>query len=122
MKYKGLWSRWHRFDSDGKKHIKKFGIDETPSPIQEEGYTCWVRGTGPLSEEHYKNVTTAVRKVCVGVPKTPEQKEKMRQAKLGKPKTLEHRQNMALAWKNKRKAKYQNAIKLLEEMKAQSNG
>ena len=28
MKYKGLWSRWYRYDKNGIKHIKKFKIDE----------------------------------------------------------------------------------------------
>lgn len=116
-KYKGLWSRWHRYDDNGYKHIKKFKIDETPDPLVEEGYTMWQRGTGKLTEEHYKNVTTAVRNACVGVPKTPEQKEKMRRAKLGVPKSEEHKKNMKLSWQKKRQERYQEAMNILQQLK-----
>ena len=102
MKYKGCWSRWHRFDDNGVKQIKKFGIDETPSPLIMPGFTEWRRGTGPLNPEHYKNVSTAVRAFSLGVPKSAEQKEKMRLAKLGKPKSDQHRENMRKAWARKR--------------------
>ena len=102
MKKQVRWTRWHRFDDDGAKHIKRFENHEDPSIITEEGYTAWVHGTGPLSPEHYNNVVTAIRAVCTGVPKTDEHKEKMRQAKLGVPKSEEHRKNMSLAW-HKRK-------------------
>lgn len=102
MKYKGYWSRWHRFDANGIKQIKKFEINETPNPLQIPGYTEWRRGCGPLSPEHYENVVNAVRAFAKGRPKTPEQIEKMRLAKLGKPKSLEHRENMKKAWARKR--------------------
>ncbi len=117
VKYKGLWSRWHRYDDAGFKQIKKFKIDETPTPIAQEGYTDWVRGTGKLTDEHYKNVTTAVRNACVGVPKSEEQKEKMRQAKLGVPKSEEHRKNMKLSWQKKRQDKYKDAMAMLQQMR-----
>jgi hypothetical protein len=117
VKFKGLWSRWHRYDVDGKKQIKKFKIDETPIPLVEDGYTEWQRGTGKLTDEHYKNVTTAVRNACVGVPKTIEQKEKMRQAKLGVPKSEEHKQNMKLSWQKKRQDKYKDAMSMLQRMR-----
>lgn len=107
MKYKGMWSRWHRFDKNGAKYIRKFGINETPNPLIEPGYTEWRRGTGPLEDEHYKNVTNGVRNACLGVPKTEEQKHKMSLAKLGVPKSEEHRKAMSDAWKKKRQAKYQ---------------
>ena len=117
VKFKGLWTRWHRYDSAGNKQIKKFYHDNPPSPLCEEGYTQWVRGTGKLTEQHYNNVVNAVRKACVGVPKTEEQKEKMRQAKLGKPKTEEHKKNMSLSWQKKRQEKYKEAMQQLDQMR-----
>ena len=107
MKYQGLWSRWHRYDKNGIKHIKKFKIDETPSPLQDEGFSEWIRGTGPLSPQHRRNVANALRNICLGVPKTEEQKLKMREAKLGVPKSLEHRENMRKAWERRRKREYE---------------
>lgn len=102
MKKEVRWTRWHRFDDNGNKYIKRFENHENPSDIVEKGYTSWVRGTGPLSDEHYNNVVTAIRAVCQGVPKTQEQKEKMRKAKLGVPKSEEHKKNMSLAWNKRR--------------------
>lgn len=96
------WTRWHRFDDNGTKYIKRFELNETPNPLHEEGYTQWSRGTGPLSDEHYNNVVTAIRAVCKGVPKSKEHREKMRLAKLGKPKSEEHKKNMSKAWERRR--------------------
>lgn len=115
MQFKGMWSRWHRYDDEGVKHIKKFGSDEIPKPLIEQGYTEWRRGTGPMSPEQYENVTTAVKKACIGIPKTPEQKHKMRLAKLGVPKSVEHRKNMSLAWKKKKQAQYLQAMEKLNK-------
>ena len=115
VKFKGLWTRWHRFDDKGVKYIKKFPVDTQPDPLQEEGYTAWVRGTGKLTDEHYNNVVNAVRKACVGVPKTEEQKEKMRLAKLGVPKTEEHKKNMSLSWQKKRQERYKLAMQQLRQ-------
>jgi hypothetical protein len=53
----------------------------------------------------------------VGVPKTEEQKEKMRQAKLGKPKSEEHKKNMSLSWQKKRQEKYKEAMQQLDQMR-----
>jgi hypothetical protein len=92
-----LWRRWHRFDSNGVKYIRRFDIDETPSPLTEEGYTIWQKGTGPLSEVHYQNLSKALRDLSLGKPKSPQTKEKMRNAKLGKPKSEQHKKNMSLA-------------------------
>ena len=142
MKKEVRWTRWHRYDDNGKKYIKRFENHEDPTGITEQGYTSWVHGTGPLSAEHYENVVTAIRAVCQGVPKTDEHKEKMRQAKLGVPKSEEHKKNMSLAWDRRRengmgnnsaesKAKqsqsrkavnqniYHNAMAQLEQMKRQ---
>ncbi len=102
MKKEVRWTRWHRYADNGDKQIKRFENHQNPSTIVEEGYTLWVRGTGKLSNEHYNNVVTAIRAVCKGVPKTDEQKQKMRDAKLGVPKTEEHKKNMSLAWHKRR--------------------
>lgn len=117
VKFKGLWTRWHRFDDNGTKYIKKFPVDTQPYPLEEEGYTPWVRGTGKLTDEHYNNVVNAVRKACAGVPKSEEQKEKMRQAKLGVPKTEEHKKNMSLSWQRKRQEKYLGIAEQLNQMR-----
>jgi len=104
------YSRWHRFDSNGVKHIKRFGIEEIPTPLQEQGYTQWTRGTGPHSPEALHNLRIAVQRACKGVPKSPEQKEKMRIAKLGVPKTEQHKLNMKLSHQRRREnAKSKNA-------------
>jgi hypothetical protein len=102
MKKEVRWTRWHRYADNGDKQIKRYENHQDPSTIVEEGYTSWVRGTGKLSNEHYNNVVTAIRAVCKGVPKTDEQKQKMRDAKLGVPKTEEHKKNMSLAWHKRR--------------------
>lgn len=115
MKKVKKWTRWHRYDTNGVKHIKRFEVNETPIPIQEEGYTEWRPGCGPLSEEHYKNVVTAVRAHTLGKPKSQEQKEKMRQAKLGVPKSDEHRKAMANAWVKRRQETYRAAYEILRQ-------
>ena len=115
MKYQGLWSRWHRFDINGVKHIKKFSIDEVPTPLQESGFTEWRRGTGPLSPTHRQNVAEALRAACKGVPKTPEQKEKMRQAKLGKPKSESHKESMRKAWERRRQRELSEQYNSMKE-------
>jgi hypothetical protein len=96
------YSRWHRFDTNGVKYIKKFQLNERPNPISQEGYTDWNRGTGPHSAETLHNLTIALQKACKGVPKSKETKEKMRQAKLGKPKTEQHKLNMKLSHQRRR--------------------
>lgn len=96
------WTRWHRYDDNGNKFIKRFELNDDPSHIVDEGFTQWKRGTGPLQPEQYQNVVNAIRKVCLGVPKSPEQREKMRQAKLGVPKSEEHKKNMSKAWEKRR--------------------
>jgi hypothetical protein len=109
-KYKGLYSRWYRFDENGNKHIKRFPIDFVPENNE------WHRGTGPLNPEHRKNVTNALKRQYTGVPKSVEQREKMSKAKLGKPKTEEHKQSMRDAWKRRRKLiAEQNRLRYLKE-------
>ena len=92
-----MYSRWHRFDNNGVKYIKRFDVNEVPNPISEVGYTNWARGTGPHTELALQNLRNAQAKYCRGVPKSPETKEKMRQAKLGKPKSEQHKLNMKLS-------------------------
>lgn len=115
MKKEKKWTRWHRYDNDGVKHIKRFEVNEVPTPLVEEGYSEWKPGCGPLSDEHYKNVANAVRAHTLGKPKSEEQKEKMRQAKLGVPKSDAHRQAMANAWVKRRQERYQQAYQVLRQ-------
>lgn len=91
------FSRWHRFDINGVKYIKNMPIEETPT--NEDGYSDWKRGTGPLPEDVYIKVSDSVRKACLGVPKSSETKLRMREAKLGVPKSDSHKQNMAVSQK-----------------------
>lgn len=100
MEYKGFHTMWYRFDSKNVKYIRKFPIDTVPE--NNEGYTEWKRGTGPLMGQQYINVANGVSKACKGIPKKPETKLKMRLAKLGVPKTVEHRYNLSLAHKRRR--------------------
>lgn len=102
------YTRYHRYDNNGVKHIKRFELNEVPSDIPENGYTPWVRGTGPFDADALKNVINGVRKACVGVPKSLEQREKMRLAKLGVPKTDEHKQNMRKSWIKRRERQLAN--------------
>lgn len=101
MKQKS-YMRYHRYDTNNVKYIKRFELGETPTSINEPGYTPWMRGTGPHNPEALNNVRNGVRKACKGVPKTPEQKEKMRLAKLGVPKSQEHKENMRKSWERRR--------------------
>ena len=95
-----LYTRWHRFDDHGVKYIKNHPVGEKPS--SEPGFSEWKRGTGPFSEVQLNTLRIAVQKACKGVPKTPEQKQKMSQAKLGVPKTEQHKQAMKTAWARRR--------------------
>jgi hypothetical protein len=79
----------------GKKVIRNFGVDATPpSP--------WRRGTGPHTPEAYAKTVENNRKHFKNKPKSAEQREKMRQAKLGKKFTKEHCAKIAKAWEDKR--------------------
>ncbi len=99
------YNRYHRYDTLGNKYIKRFELGTEPIDIPDEGYTCWVKGTGPHSDEAYNKVAEGIRRACKGVPKTPEQKHKMRLAKLGVPKTEEHKLNMRKTFERKRQQK-----------------
>ena len=95
-----LYTRWHRFDDKGVKYIKNHPVGGKPP--SEPGFTDWKRGTGPFSEIQLNTLRVAVQKACKGVPKSPEQKQKMRMAKLGVPKTEKHKQAMRSAWARRR--------------------
>lgn len=97
------FKRYHKFDENGNKIIKRFENHEVPGPE-------WTHGTGPLKPEHYDNLVNGIRKACLGVPKSEEQKYKMRLAKLGIPKTEEHKKNIRLAAKKKRQERYQEVM------------
>lgn len=103
-----LWTRWHRFDNKGVKYIRKYNINEIPTPLTEPGYTEWKRGTGPLTNQQYINITTAVRSSHLGVPKSETTKQKMSMAKKGVPKSEEHKQNMRNAWARRKQRSRQN--------------
>lgn len=95
------YMRYHRYDQNNVKYIKRFELNET-IPIADVGFTDWNRGTGPHSAETLHNLTIALQKACKGVPKSKETKEKMRQAKLGKPKSEQHKLNMKLSHQRRR--------------------
>ena len=109
------FTRWHRYDMNGVKHIKRFELGVIPTTLPDEGYTQWVRGTGEFAPEALDNLRNGVRLACKGVPKTETQKQKMREAKLGVPKTEEHKKNMRNSW-HRRKQREINA-----ETNAQAN-
>jgi hypothetical protein len=109
------YMRYHRYDKNNVKYIKRFELNEIV-PNAEEGFTEWIRGTGPFAPEALHNVAEGIRRACTGVPKTPEQKQKMRDAKLGVPKSEEHKQSMRDSW-SRRKQKELNA----QETNTQTN-
>jgi hypothetical protein len=104
---KGTTSRWHRFDAQGNKQQKVFKIDEIPDPLKEPCFTEWRRGNGPFSDEALAKLRVSNSQVHGGKPKSPEQKAKMRAAKLGVPKTLEHRAAMSAAQMGRKKSEAQ---------------
>ena len=88
--------RWHHIDPEtGKKIIRNFDVDATPGDP-------WLPGIGPHSPEARQKTIEANRKHFKGKPKSAEQREKMRQAKLGKKFTPEHCAKIAQAWEDKR--------------------
>ena len=99
---KNTYTRYHRYDQYGTKYIKRFENNCPPTNEIEMGYTEWMRGTGPFEAQALHNVTEGIRRACKGVPKTPEQKQKMRDAKLGVPKSQEHKDNMRRSWYKRR--------------------
>ncbi len=97
------YMRYHRYDMYGTKYIRRFELNCPPMKnITDEGYTEWIRGTGPHDPIALNNVRNGVSKACKGVPKSPEVREKMRLAKLGVPKSQEHKDNMRRSWERRR--------------------
>lgn len=88
------YNRYHRYDLFGNKQIKRVELNETVTDIPDIGFTVWTKGTGPHTYDNYIKVSEGIRRACKGVPKSDEQKLKMRQAKLGVPKSELHKQNM----------------------------
>jgi hypothetical protein len=79
-------TRWYRI-VDGEVERCSIHPHETLDP-------SWQRGLGPI-DNVFANYLTKQR--FAGRPKTPQQLERMRQAKLGVPKSEEHRRNMSAA-------------------------
>lgn len=98
------YHRYHCYNQAGKKIGKRVEIGQIPEQLPD--HTPWIRGNGPFSPEALKSITQAIRLKFSGVPKSPEQKQKMRDAKLGKPKTAAHIANMKLAQQRRRYGKY----------------
>ena len=102
-------TRWYHIDPDtGKKVIRNFDVDATPGDP-------WKRGTGPHTPEARQKTIIANRKHFKGKPKSEEQKQKMREAKLGKKFTPEHCAKIAKAWEDKRiatKERNQEAMRI----------
>ena len=119
MKKATQHSRWHCFETaTNQKVIRRFSVDEVQPTQHSDEHTQWVRGTGPHSAEALAKVVYNNRKHFKGVPKTDNQREKMRQAKLGKKFTAEHKKKLADGWKGKREFKRLRTIeafKLAEE-------
>ena len=91
-------TRWYHIDPDtGKKVIRNFDVDATPGDP-------WKRGTGPHTPEARQKTIIANRKHFKGKPKSEEQKQKMREAKLGKKLTPAHCAKIAKAWEDKRQS------------------
>lgn len=90
--------RYHTFDPQtGQKIIRNFDVDATP-PSQ------WLPGTGPHSPEAMAKIVYNNRKHFKNKPKSEEQRQKMRDAKLGKKFTPEHCEKLAARWEEKRVA------------------
>jgi len=95
---KNKYNRWHRFSTiTNEKEVKCFPVGFDATIMNEDGYTGWKPGNGPLSPEQYENLMREINIKVRGVPKSPETKEKMRMAQLGKPKSPEHRKAMSIA-------------------------
>ena len=120
MKKPTQHTRWHCFNlATNHKMIRRFPVDEK-NPVQHNAdFTQWVRGTGPHSAEAKAKIQAHIERSFKGVPKSEEQKEKMRQSHLGRKFTAEHRANMSKSWKGKREYKRLRMIeayKLAAEM------
>jgi hypothetical protein len=103
-------SRWHCFDLDGKKIIKRFPIGVTPGEP-------WLPGTGPHSPEAREKIIKHLKE-NVHKPKSEETKQKMREAKLGKKFTQEHKDNLRKAQqrlRDEKRERIEEAYKLAQQ-------
>ena len=119
MKKQKSYMRYHRYDQNNVKYIKRFELGAT-IPDAEPGYTNWIRGTGPHTAEALINVTNGLRKACLGVPKTEEHKQKMRDAKLGVPKSPEHKENMRRSWYKRKELQENTQRYIVDEIQSSS--
>mgnify|MGYP003654753672 FL=1 len=118
MKKATQHSRWHCFNiSTDAKMIRRFPVDETQPKQHNADFTPWVRGTGPHSDEALAKILYNNRKHFKGVPKSENQKEKLRQAHLGNKFTAEHRKKLSESWKTKREIK---RLRIIEAFKIAS--
>ena len=120
MKKPTQHTRWHCFNiSTDAKMIRRFPVDETQPAQHNADFTPWERGTGPHSPEALAKIQAHIAKSFKGVPKSDNQKEKMRQAHLGRKFTPEHKAKLSESWRGKREYKRLRTIeafKLAAEM------
>lgn len=88
--------RIHRYTASGEKQ-QRFIPNEDPLPESDLGYSEWRMGAGPMAPEALAATRARNQILFTGVPKTPEQKAKMRDRKLGVAKTEEHKANMGIS-------------------------
>ena len=114
------YMRYHRYDQNNVKYIKRFELNETVPIVTDPNFTQWIRGTGPHSPEALINVTEGLRRACLGVPKSEEQKQKMRDAKLGVPKSQEHKDNMRKSWYRRKELENSPERYIVDEIQSTS--
>jgi hypothetical protein len=88
--------RAHCYSETGVKRQCFLPIGD-PLPPTIEGYSPWCKGAGAMSPSVLAATRARNQILFAGVPKTPEQKAKMRLRKLGVPKTEEHKLNMGIS-------------------------
>tara|TARA_R110000803_G_scaffold152052_2_gene217113 strand:+ start:261 stop:665 length:405 start_codon:yes stop_codon:yes gene_type:complete len=111
MKKATQHTRWHCFEiATDQKVIRKFSVDATQPTQHSDAHTPWIRGTGPHTAEALAKVRENNEKHFKGVPKSDNQKEKMRQAHLGRKFTPEHKAKLVASWKGKREMQRMRTI------------
>ena len=120
MKKPTQHTRWHCFETvTNKKIIRRFSVDETQPTQHSNECSPWIRGTGPHTPEAYAKTVENNRKHFKGKPKSANQREKMRQAKLGRKFTAAHKKSLSESWKGKRefrRLRFIEAYKLAESL------
>ena len=91
--------------STNQKVIRRFSVDEQQPTQHDADFTPWIRGTGPHNAEAKAKILAHIEKSFKGVPKSDNQKEKMRQAHLGRKFTPEHKAKLSESWRGKREYK-----------------